>query len=249
MVAILTLALGMGASTAIFSVVDATLLRPLPYPNPDQLVTIEVEVDDRGERYTPTPSMADLRAWQTADDIFRQVAGSGSAFRGRITDGASPERIQVRHFTEGYLPMLGVTPIMGRGFTRDDMNAGAPLVALLGYGYWQSRYSGRADVIGESIRLDDESASIVVLPAWFNAATPLTATTRATANVQPPWQRRVFEARLARRDDPAGAKRLGAHVGADRPPQDRRDAPLISRALKHRQRLSHDDWSSRARSA
>ena len=123
--------------------------------------------------------MADMRDWQAADDIFAAVAGSGGAFRGRITDGAAPERIRVNHFTEDYLPMLGVTPILGRGFTRDDTNPGSPLVALLGYGYWQSRYGGRDDVVGESIRLDDESATIVgVLPAWFNATTPLTTPLR-----------------------------------------------------------------------
>lgn len=237
-VATLTLALGMGASTAIFSVVDATMLRPLPYPDPDRLVTIEVEVDDRGERYSPTPSMADLRAWQAADDIFMEVAGSGSAFRGRITDGAAPERIQVRHFTEDYLPMLGVTPIMGRGFTRDDMNSGAPPVALLGYGYWQTRYSGRADVLGESIRLDDESATIVgVLPAWFNAATPLTTPLRVLPRM---FYRRgsgaVFvEARLRPGITVEQAReRLTARMSnASRSPQDRRDArPLIKSRLE-----------------
>src|SRR4030095_2904884 len=155
-VAIVTLALGMGASTAIFSVVEPTLLRPPPYPHPEELVTIHVEVNEGGEWHSPTPSMADLRDWQRADDIFAAVAGSGSAFRGRITGADTPERIRVAHFTEDYLRMLGVTPIMGRAFSRDDMNPGSPLVALLGYGYWQSRYSGRADVIGESIRLDDE---------------------------------------------------------------------------------------------
>ena len=70
--------------------------------------------------------------------------------------------------------MLGVAPISGRALTRDDMNPGAPLVALVGYGYWQSRYGGNADVIGQSIGLDDENATIVgVLPAWFDATTPL----------------------------------------------------------------------------
>ena len=77
-VAIMTLALGMGASTAIFSVVDATILRPLPYPSPEELVTLLVEVDERDERYTVTASMADVRDWQTADDIFAAVAGSSA---------------------------------------------------------------------------------------------------------------------------------------------------------------------------
>ena len=234
----MTLALGMGASTAIFSVVDATMLRPLPYPDPERLVTIEVEVDDRGDRYRPTPSMADMRNWQAADDIFTAVAGSGGAFRGRITDGASPERIRVNHFTEDYLPMHGVTPIHGRGLTRDDTNPGSPLVALLGYGYWQSRYGGRDDVIGESIRLDDESATIVgVLPAWFNATTPLTTPLRVPDRMFS--SRGTGAVRVDARLRPGitieqARERLQAQMSnAPMPPRDRRDArPFIKSRLE-----------------
>ena len=171
----LTLALGIGASTAIFSVVDAAMLRPLPYPDPEQLVRVGVEItrpDGRSSR--PTPSMADMRLWQQADAVFSAVAGWGRAFRGRIVDGPEPARIEVSQFTESYLSMHGVTPLLGRDFTREDTEFGAPAVALLGYGYWQSRYAGRRDVIGETIRLDDGAATIIgVLPASFDADIPL----------------------------------------------------------------------------
>src|SRR5688500_7438896 len=100
-VAVLTLSLGIGVSTAVFSVIDATMLRPLPYPNPEQLVMVSVEeVQPDGEVSRPTASMEDMRRWQAADDVFAAVAGSGGAFRGRITDGGEPERIQVNQFTE-----------------------------------------------------------------------------------------------------------------------------------------------------
>ncbi|HUR19476.1 MAG TPA: ADOP family duplicated permease, partial [Vicinamibacterales bacterium] len=176
LVAVVTLALGIGVSTAIFSVIDATMLRPLPYPNPEQLVTVSPEETmPDGKVSRATASMEDMRAWQKSTDVFSFVAGSGSAFRGRIVEGAEPERIQVSHFTEDYLPMHGVTPLMGRNFTREDTEAGAPLVALLGYGYWQSRYGGREDVIGQSVRFDTDVATIIgVLPASFNATTPVT---------------------------------------------------------------------------
>ncbi len=174
-VAVATLALGIGISTAILSVIDATMLRPLPYPDPEQLVTVSPEEtmpDGRVSR--ATASMEDMRTWQKADDIFLKVAGTGSAFRGRIVEGAEPERIAVSHFTEDYLPMHGVTPLIGRNFSRDETDPGAPLVALLGYGYWQSRYNGREDVIGQSVRFDTEVATIIgVLPSWFNASTPV----------------------------------------------------------------------------
>ncbi len=171
----LTLALGIGASTAIFSVVDAAMLRPLPYPSPEQMVVVDVEITPPdGRPYRPTPSMADMRLWQQADAVFSAVAGSGQAFRGRIVDGPELARIEVSQFTEAYLSMHGVTPLLGRDFTREDTEFDAPAVALLGYGYWQSRYAGRRDVIGETMRLDDGVATIVgVLPASFDAGIPL----------------------------------------------------------------------------
>ncbi len=174
-VAILTLALGIGASTAIFSVVDATMLRPVPYPDPDRLVSLYVSVTEPGGRQSsPTPAMSDLRLFQQATDVVSQVAGWGQAFRGRIVEGPEPERVRVMQFTEGYLSMHGVKPLLGRDFTLEDVDFNAPPVVLLGYGYWQSRYAGRTNVLGETVRLDDGTATIVgVLPASFNATTPL----------------------------------------------------------------------------
>ncbi len=182
-VAVATLAIGIGVSTAILSVIDATLLRPLPYPEPERLVDVRVEeVTPGGEVRSPAPAMEDMRTWQAATDVFSAVAGVGQASRGRIADGPEPERIAVQHFTEDYLSMHGVTPIVGRGFSREDTNEGAPLVALLGYGYWQKRYGGRSDVIGQAIRLDADAATIVgVLPAWFNATTPLATPLRISS--------------------------------------------------------------------
>jgi putative ABC transport system permease protein len=183
-VAILTLALGIGLSSALFSVIHATMLRPLPYPNPEQLVEVWPELlEPGGTFWNPTPSMEDMRAWQTPDDVFSAVAFTGGAFRGRILQNAEPERITVMYFTEQYLSMYGVTPVIGRDFTREDCEPGAPAIALLGYGFWQSRYGGRADVIGTTIRLDDEVATIVgVLPSWFNATTQVSQPFRLPAD-------------------------------------------------------------------
>jgi putative ABC transport system permease protein len=174
-VAVLTLALGIGVSTAIFSVIDATMLRPLPYPHPEQLVTVGVEIaQPDGRTSRPTASMEDMRAWQAATDVFSAVAGWGGAFRGRIAEGPEPERLRVAHYTEDYLAMHGVAPVLGRGFMRADTEPGAPLVALVGHGYWQRRFGGQDDVLGQTVRLDDDIATIVgVLPAWFQATTPL----------------------------------------------------------------------------
>jgi predicted permease len=173
--AVLTLALGIGVSTAFFSVIDATMLRPLPYPQPEQLVTVSVEATQpNGRTVRPTVSMEDVRGWQAATDVFSVAAGAGSAFRGRIADGPEPERLRVAQYTEDYLPMHGVSPVLGRAFLRADTDPGAALVALLGYGYWQGRFGGRDDVVGETLRLDADVATIVgVLPPWFDPTTPL----------------------------------------------------------------------------
>jgi hypothetical protein len=150
-VAVLTLALGIGVTTAVLSVIDATILRPLPYPEPEQLVDVYFEeVLADGTAQSPSPSMEDMRLVEAADDLFSIVAGYGTVAGGRrIAEGPEPELIAVEYFTENYLSMYGVTPTLGRGFSTEDMDHGAPLVALLGYGYWQRRYGGRADVIGQ----------------------------------------------------------------------------------------------------
>ena len=171
LVAVLTLALGIGASTAILSIIDATILRPLPYPEPDRLVEVRATiVQSDGRLFEPSPSMADMRLFEQADDIFSSVAGWGGGFRQRIVDLPEPERISVNQFTEDYLSLHGVTPLIGRDFTYADTEFGAPTVVLLGYSYWQRRYGGVRDVLGQTLRLDDGVATIVgVLPAGFEA--------------------------------------------------------------------------------
>ncbi len=183
-VAVLTLALGIGVTTALFSVIDATMLRPLPYPDPEQLVTVRAEgIERNGEVFAPNPSMEDMRTWQMATDVFSLVAANNAGARSRIVDGPEPERIEVQQFTEDYLSMHGVRPMLGRDFSRADTEPGAPIVGLLGYGYWQSRYGGRDDVLGKTIRLDADVVTIVgVLPAWFDSATPLATAQQVPIN-------------------------------------------------------------------
>jgi putative ABC transport system permease protein len=188
LVAIVTLALGIGVTTAIFSVIDATMLRPLPFPNPEQLVEVTPEeVMPDGKVIRLTPSIQDMRNWQQSDDVFSHVASVSSGSRGRIVEGAEPERITMSHFSEDYLPMHHVTPLIGRNFRRDECDPGAPLVALLGHGYWQSRFAAREDIVGQTIRFDTEAATIVgVLPPSFEAATSVAIPTRVRLD----WQAR-----------------------------------------------------------
>ena len=168
LLAILTLALGIGASTAIFSVIDAALLRPLPYPQPEQLVEIDVGVQEPG-RSQPSyygPSLADVRRWQEPGTPFSSVVTWTGVIFGRIVDGTEPERVEAMQVSEGYLTLHGLAPLIGRDFNPDDMRVGAPDVAMLGYGYWQRRYGGDTDVVGKVLTFDGASATIVgVMPA------------------------------------------------------------------------------------
>lgn len=172
--AILTLALGIGASTAIFSVIDAAILRPLPYPAPDELVRLTFDVERGGRPRRSSPSMADLRAWQAADTPFTDFAMWRPQWPAPIIDGPVPERGQARYVSEKWFALHGARPLVGRDFTVDDSLPDAPPVILLGHGYWRSRFAADASVVGRALRLDGESATIVgVLAPGFEDATAI----------------------------------------------------------------------------
>jgi putative ABC transport system permease protein len=178
----LTLALGIGISTALFSVIDAALLRPLPYPNPEELVTLDVEEtgrDGKSGRYAP--SMVDIRTWRTLTEVISQAGmGRVSGFVPLIVDSGTPERLTVAEASEGFLETYGVSPILGRGIHADDTVGGAPGVALLGHAYWRRQFSGDPNVLGRTIRIQDRPVTIVgVLPAGFYTDTAV-------------WQARQF---------------------------------------------------------
>jgi predicted permease len=175
LVAILTLALGCGLSTALFSVIDAAMLRPLPYPHPEQLVDITIETPQRsGKSFRLGPSFDDIRVMAASPALFSDLAIWRTLPGQVIGDGPEPERLRGLEITEGYLSLHGVTLLLGRGIQADDTYIGAPAVVLLGYDYWQRRFGGSSDVLGKPIRFDEGTATIVgVLPASFYRDTPI----------------------------------------------------------------------------
>src|SRR5579863_6810458 len=139
-VAVITLALGIGANAAIFSLVDAIILRPLPYPNPEQLVGLGQWRNQKGEGYVQTgvsaPNIADIAKEKR---IFQQVGYyRWSAFN--ITEGNRPEGVNGINASVDLLPMFGVPPLMGRLFTPGETQAGHNQVAIIGHRLWQMRY-------------------------------------------------------------------------------------------------------------
>lgn len=165
---LVTLALGIGANTAIFSMINSMLLKPLPFPQPDRLVAAwqtapGVNIKDLNA------SLADYVTYREESKVFADVAiwTGGSA---TVTEFAEPERVDGISATFRFLPLLGVQPILGRGFTEKDDASSSPQVVMLGYGYWQRRFGGDPKVIGRRIMADGKAREIIgVLPEkfWF----------------------------------------------------------------------------------
>jgi putative ABC transport system permease protein len=167
LVAILTLALGIGANTAIFSVVNAVLLRPLPYPEANRLVFL-------GEWSEQVPemsiSMANFNDWRAQNKVFESMV----AYQNDnvvLTGKGDPERLRLRRITAGFFPTLRVRPILGRELTPEDDKVGAARVVLLGEGFWERRFGRDPNIIGQQFNLDAESYTVIgVLPARLHGS-------------------------------------------------------------------------------
>jgi putative ABC transport system permease protein len=161
-IAILTMALGIGANTAIFSVVNALLLRPLPYRQPERLVKVFQSRPDPAKGMLPSIwSYPRFEILRDQNRSFAAVAGfKESPYN--LTGTDAPERLQLEFVSAGYFPMLGVDAIVGRAFTAEEERMpGANSVALLSYSLWQRRFGGDPQVVGKTIELDKQAFTIV----------------------------------------------------------------------------------------
>ena len=165
-VAVLTLALGIGANTAIFSVVNAVLLKPLQFHDPERLVIIWEDATFAGfPRNTPAP--ANYVDWKTQTQSFADMAGTVE-WTYNLTGDGDPERVAAYAVTANFFPLLGVPPAVGRVFTADDDRPGAPNVTVLSHGLWQARYGGDPQIINRDILLNGEKYTVIgVMPAGF----------------------------------------------------------------------------------
>ncbi len=167
LIAIVTLALGIGASTAIFTVVDAALLRGLPYKSPDQLYHVWESTPQKefAQREFSYPDYQDYQQNQSLD--IGAYTGGGAIMSGR----GEPERIFSPSATANFFSVLGVEPIIGRAFQPGEDKPGAPRVTMLTYGMWQRRFGGDPGIIGQSLTLNGDSYTVIgVLPASFQFA-------------------------------------------------------------------------------
>jgi predicted permease len=167
--AVLTLALGIGANTAIFSLIDAAVLRALPFPDPNRLAVIWADNPSHklGSAYSP-PANADVAEWRRRTESFAKVAAF-SARTADLADGGDPERIGAAGVTAGFFETLGVTPLLGRTMAPDEEAPGGPPVALIGHGLWQRRFGGDPALVGKSISIDGGTRTVVgILPPDFD---------------------------------------------------------------------------------
>jgi putative ABC transport system permease protein len=161
--AILVTALGIGATTAAFSVTNYVFLRPLPYADPDRLVTVWHRTPDYRLELSP-PNFRDLKAQTTSFEAL----GAYHGFDANIVAGAEPERLTGAAVTSEVLPLLGVRPVIGRLFTAEEERQATGSFAVLSYGFWQRAFGGDAGVLGRTIRIDGTPHVVVgVMPAAF----------------------------------------------------------------------------------
>lgn len=166
LIAILTLALGVGANAAIFTVVNSVLLRPLPYKDADRLVILKDSWLPKFPEFAAAP--ANFLDWKKENTVFERLV----AFRFtsmNLTGKGDPERLTGFAVSEGFLAMLGVTPQYGRDFSAEENLVGKNNVIILNHGFWRQRYGGDPSIVNQTISLDGQSYVVVgVLPATFS---------------------------------------------------------------------------------
>ena len=169
LVAVTTLALGIGANTAIFSVVNAVLLRPLDYREPGRVVALWESVPAQGGRWRVTP--ANFFDWKRQSQVFEEVAAFGASTL-NLTGAGEPAQLSGSRVSEGYFAALGVSPALGRAFTPEEYEPGRGQVVILGHALWRGRFGSDPNVLGKTIRLDGNAYTVVgvmdagVYPTW-----------------------------------------------------------------------------------
>src|SRR5918996_1533329 len=167
LVAVLTLAIGIGANTAIFSAINALLLKPLPFPELDRVVAIWDKLPSRGVQHNEV-SVANYLDWQAQTQSFEQLA-LYRWWSANLTGVDPPERIQGFLVTANFFDALGVKPMMGRNFTSEENQPGKDAVAIITHSLWQRRFGGDPNIVNKTITVNSVVRTVVgVTPERFN---------------------------------------------------------------------------------
>jgi len=164
LLSVITLAVGIGVNTAMFSVINAVLLRPLPYPDSDRLVWMAESGSEVANRWVSYPNFVD---WRDRNHVFEAM----STFRGwsvNMTGADQPETFDARIVSAGYFKVMRAIPLLGRDFSDEDDKPGADPVTIISYSFWQQRFGGDPTIVGKEITLDDKAYTVIgVMPESF----------------------------------------------------------------------------------
>ncbi|HEX8651892.1 MAG TPA: ABC transporter permease [Pyrinomonadaceae bacterium] len=167
-VTVFALALGIGANTAIFSAINAVLLRPLPYGRPEQLVLMwekNPRLVDLDRMWVSYPDYLD---WKSQNQVFEQI-GVYRTTGANLTGGTEPERVQVAEVSAEFFPVLGIQPMVGRTFLPEEDRAGAAPSIVISHGLWQRRFGSDPNIMGKPLVLDGDSFTVIgIMPRSFN---------------------------------------------------------------------------------
>ena len=164
--AIIAIGLGIGANTAIFSVVNTVLLQPLPYYQPERLLMISTEARNQtldGRGTFSVPDLLDVQQRSTTIEYVSTVQRTGTV----VTEGGDPERLIGAAVNADYFPLFGVKPLLGRVFTRDEDKPDAPQVIVLSHSLWQRRFGGDPNILGREVNIGGKTTVIGIMPAEF----------------------------------------------------------------------------------
>ena len=217
-IVILVLGLGIGATTAIFSIVDALLLRSLPYPNAERLVLLR-EVGPKGNQMSVAePNFRDV---QTISRSFDHLGVSAGSYPLVVTAGNTTSRSRVSWASSEFFEVMGVQPLAGRIFLPEEEKWGGPIATIVSYGYWQTMLGGRSDFTAVNLNVDGVACNVVgVMPPTFDY--PAQTEIWITRNTEPP-----LTSRTAHNNPVIGLLRPGTTIE-----QARADVSLIAKQLK-----------------
>src|SRR5687767_14215779 len=233
-IALVALALGIGANTAIFSLVNEVVLRPLPYPEPDRLVWVWGNFPGGNRASVSPPDYLDFRS---QNKTFEQFAATVSTTApATLTGGGEPERLNASVVSGNYFQTLGVTPMLGRGFSLDNEKSGNDQVTILSHELWQKRFGGNPGIVNQRINLDSKSFEVIgVMPK--DITFPQTADLWVPLNFDRDEEMKVRAAHFLR---PLGRLKPGVTVA-----QAQTDTDAIAAQLAQQFPNSNNGWSLR----
>ncbi len=231
-VAVLTLALGIGANAAIYTVVDAVLLEPLPFDDPTELVALYTENEAEGQtRYMVSPM--DFDDWRTQNNTFASMAAYWPTTGTVTEDDGNPTRVQVIYTTEDFFDVVGASPLTGRTFTPEE-GPGSNAVAILAHGFWQRRFGGDPSIVGQTVTLDGAPTQVIGIMA---AAQTFPLDADLWINMTWPMQ---IQSRFARWMSSVGRLR-----NADALPAARNDLAALAGRIAEENPASNAGWTTR----